>query len=262
MTLPSASPGFHWSDSVCGPVLIANELATTTQHLFTTKQLQLLAPVADEAWTLVANAFGTDVERLVRVKQVHGRTVLVVRDGDLAKPARDARPAADAIVSDAVGSVLAVQVADCVPVLLADPRAGVAAAVHAGWRGSAAHVVGETIAAFSREFGSEPRDLVAVIGPSIGPCCYEVGAELIDSFRDAGFSEADLQRWFVRDVGRLRLDLWTANRDQLVAAGVAASNVSVAQLCTKTHADVFHSYRAEGPRAGRVIAAIRVPART
>jgi YfiH family protein len=146
--------------------------------------------------------------------------------------------------------------------LIVDGRQKVAGAVHAGWRGTCAAVGAGAVSALSREFGSRPDDLIVAFGPSIGACCYEVGDELVHAFRQAGASEPDLCRWFTRtESGSLRLDLWAANRDQLTRAGVAPDHIYLSRLCTQTHADLFDSYRVAGPRAGRSIAAVRVPNR-
>jgi copper oxidase (laccase) domain-containing protein len=116
-----------------------------------------------------------------------------------------------------------------------------------------------------REFGSNPSDLVAAIGPAIGVCCYEVGSELVDVFAQAGYGRSLVDRWFlaqplrrgVTEKPKLYLDVTTANRDQLVLAGVPAHCVHVAGLCTAMHLDVLTSYRAEKEKAGRLAAAIR-----
>jgi polyphenol oxidase len=190
---------------------------------------------------------------------VHGRAVHVVRPHDESSGLA-AQPEADAIVTDVPGSVIAVQVADCVPMLVADRASGAVGAIHAGWRGAVAGVARATVDALAREFGTRPADLVIAAGPSIGACCYEVGEELIAAFRDAGATAAQLDRWFTRvDVGAvrsLRLDLWQVTHDQLVDAGVPPDQIYMSRLCTQTHADVFDSYRVAGPRAGRMIAAI------
>ena len=109
----------------------------------------------------------------------------------------------------------------------------------------------------TREFGVRPDTLVAAIGPSIGACCYDVGEELLAAFAAAGHSSVDLAEWFARDAaGRLRLDLWQANADLLVSAGVPRAQVHVARLCTKTHVDVLESFRVDGAKAGRMAAII------
>jgi hypothetical protein len=112
------------------------------------------------------------------------------------------------------------------------------------------------VAALRSAFGADPADLVAAVGPSIGPCCYQVREALVDAFRRAGHAPGDLERWFTAD-GGLRLDLWRANRDQLEAAGLHRDRVHVAGLCTATHGELFHSYRRDGPSTGRLAAAIR-----
>lgn len=183
---------------------------------------------------------------------MHGATVVIARG--LAGPRRDA----DIIVSDRSELALAVQAADCVPLLVADRRAGAVAAAHAGWRGLAAKVPGETIAALAREFGSRASDLVAAIGPSIGPCCYEVGADVREAFRTA-FPAGESTDWFApgAPAGKWLFNTWASTRAQLEAAGVPADQIFEARLCTASHPEVFCSYRCDGPPAGRIAGAIR-----
>jgi YfiH family protein len=195
-------------------------------------------------------------------KQVHGRTVVVMRDGD-AVPA--AAPEADAFVSSNPDIAVAIRVADCVPLLMADRRRGVVAAVHAGWRGTAAGAAVAALDALEREFGTQPADVVAAIGPSIGPCCYEVGSELVDAFAAAGHERSLIDRWFLapapergsRERPKLRLDVVGANRDQLLLAGVPEAHIHVSGLCTAMHLDVLTSYRVEKDAAGRLAGVIR-----
>jgi YfiH family protein len=149
--------------------------------------------------------------------------------------------------------------------LIADRARGVVAAVHAGWRGTAARVAVAAVDALAREFGSQPSDLVAAIGPSIGPCCYEVGSELVDAFAAAGHERSLIDRWFLapapprgsRERPNLRLDVAGANRDQLLLAGVPEEQIHLSGLCTAMHLDLLTSYRAEKEKAGRIVGAIR-----
>jgi polyphenol oxidase len=116
----------------------------------------------------------------------------------------------------------------------------------------------EGVAALKQRFGSRADDLVAAIGPSLGACCGEMGEEVVEAFRAGGHDDESIERWFVREAGRKpHFDLWRANREQLERAGVPPDAIHVAGLCTRTHADVFHSYRAAGPQAGRMAAVIR-----
>jgi YfiH family protein len=158
-----------------------------------------------------------------------------------------------------------VRAADCVPILIADQRTGVVAAVHAGWRGTAARAAVAALEALAREFGSRPADLVAAIGPHIGSCCYNVGPDLVDAFAAAGHPRHLTDRWFLapppprgsRERPPLRLDVGGANRDQLVLAGVPEDRIYDSGLCTAMHLDVLTSYRAERDQSGRLAGIIR-----
>ena len=209
-------------------------------------------------WDAVSGSLGVARDRLLLVRQVHGTRVAVARKGERAAWQR---PEADAIVSDDPQVAIGVRVADCAPVLLLDPVRHVAGAAHAGWRGTAAAVVTAAVEALRREFGSAPADLLAAVGPCLGACCGEVGPEVLDAFRAGGAASREMQAWFAPGQGdRSFLDLERANRDQLERAGLDPGRIFTSALCTKTHRDRFHSYRAHGSAAGRLLAAIRVPA--
>jgi polyphenol oxidase len=256
MTLPQPDAAFHWSREAWGFALRCRRLETAAQHLFTSKQLAL--PDAD-SWRAALASVGALPDRLMRVKQVHGNTVRVLRRGELPEGADAMRPDGDAIVSNHAGLVLAVMVADCVPILIVDPVHGTAAAVHAGWRGTSARVAPTAIDVMRREFGTRPDDLMAAIGPSVGPDDYEVGESVREAFRSAGHDSRDLDRWFIGSTAKPHLDLWKANADQLTAAGMTADRVLTCRLSTVAHPDVFDSYRVAGEKAGRMAALVVVP---
>ena len=161
----------------------------------------------------------------MRVKQVHGNTVRVLRRGGLPEGAAGMRPDGDAIVSNHPGLVLAVMVADCVPILIVDRAQGTAAAVHAGWRGTCARVAPTAIDVMRREFGTRPDDLIAAIGPSVGPDDYEVG----DAVREGSGAPATNRAISIAgsfgSTAKPHLDLWKANADQLIGAGLTADRV-------------------------------------
>jgi hypothetical protein len=204
----------------------------------------------------VAGAVGVAPEALRRVRQVHGAAAVCYRKGDR-RPGP--WPAADIVLTDDPSLAVAVQVADCVPLLLADAGTGAVCAAHVGWRGAAAGVPGAAVAALADAFGSRPADLVAAIGPSIGPCCYEVGEEVRDAFRRAAGGGWSGDAWFQPGTrGRPHLDLWRATADQLLAAGLDPRRVHASRLCTSDHRRFFYSYRADGPGTGRMAAAIRM----
>jgi YfiH family protein len=183
-----------------------------------------------------------DPWRLVMLKQIHSDSVVRIDGG------RGYAGEGDALITDRPGVLVGIRTADCVPILLADPGKQVVAAVHAGWRGSAARIVEKTVAALAREYGSDPAGLHAAIGPAIGLCCYEVGNEVAGSFPDHATPGAN---------GRSHLDLTAVNRSQLVAAGLRPEQIYGGAGCTKCN-DEFHSYRREGARAGRLISAIGI----
>jgi len=256
MTLPSPDPAFHWTREPWGHALRCSPLSALAQHLFTSKQLALPGAAA---WSATLASLGASGDRLMRVKQVHGNVVRILREGEVPDDASEQKPDGDAIVSNQPGLALAVMVADCVPILLVDPVAGAAAAIHAGWRGTCARVAPEAIAIMKREFGSEPVNLMAAIGPSAGPDDYEVGESLVDAFLDAGHPVADVDRWFIRSSVRPHLNLWAANRDQLIDSGLRSPQIHVSGLSTVSNPDVFDSYRVAGERAGRMAGIIVVP---
>jgi YfiH family protein len=231
----------------CGP------LAAAGDHLFTAGDLRLDAD--DPDWARVAEFAGVRSEDLLLVTQVHGAAVaLATRD----RPRPWHRPDADVIVTDDPSAAVGVRTADCVPILLAEDTGRVVAAVHAGWRGLAARAPIAGVQALFEHFGVRPERLIAAIGPAIGQCCYEVGAETRQAFVDAGHHATVLEGWFEpREGGKFHLDTVRAAREQLEGTGVLSSRIHDAALCTRTYAGVFHSYRAAGARAGRMVALIR-----
>lgn len=241
----------------CGP------LRAVAEHLFTARELELRSREpqdhavvgADGEWAAVAAEMRVPRDRLLLVRQVHRAGAAVVRRG---RGGVWTTPEADILASDDPSSAIGVRAADCAPILIADRRQPVVAAAHAGWRGTVQGAAGQAVDRLVGEFGSDPRDLVAAIGPCLGPCCGEVGDEVPAAFRAAGHGEAALARWFsAGPSGRARLNLWRANADQLAWRGLPEAQIHVAALCTRTFAQIFHSHRASGERAGRMAAVIR-----
>jgi len=170
-------------------------------------------------------------ERLATLQQVHSAECVAGagRGGELGT--------GDALLENTPGAVVAVKTADCVPLLLVDPIHRAVAAVHAGWRGTAAGIAQSAVMALGAQFGSRAGDLHAGLGPAIGKCCYEVGAEVAAQF---GVD------------GRAHIDLTETVRRQLEAAGVDGQRIYVSGLCTKCRAGEFHSFRRDGAAAGRL----------
>lgn len=212
--------------------------------------------------------------RLITLRQIHSAVIHLVNQ----VPAEQLQ--GDGVITNAAGLLLGIQTADCLPVLLVDPKQKAVGAFHAGWRGTRARIVEKGVGEMRRCFGTDPRDLRAAIGPGIHACCYNVGRELREqftaqfSYAEELFSEgysADPEReryplLFMNarapghgDLGpELHLDLVKANQRQLVAAGVLEKNISVSPLCTSCRTDLLFSHRAEKGNTGRMLAVIGI----
>ncbi|HXB57779.1 MAG TPA: peptidoglycan editing factor PgeF [Vicinamibacteria bacterium] len=177
--------------------------------------------------------------RLLLMTQVHGAAVLTAP--------WLGQPPADAAMAGAPGFLLGIETADCLPILLVDPRRRVVAAAHAGWRGTVAGVVRRVLEVL-RADGSDPRQVLAAVGPGIGACCYEVGEEVREAF---GPESSPL--FLAGPRGRPHLDLRAAVVSQMEGAGLASANIHHLSDCTFCHADHYHSYRRQGPGGGRMI---------
>ena len=189
----------------------------------------------------------------------------------------------DALISDRAGLLLAIRVADCVPILMVDPKRRAVAAVHAGWRGALARIVEKAAGEMCRMFNSRPRNLMAAVGPSIRRCCYEVGPELVDAFCGAFPAGEEFfhkvvptgeeLRMALRyqtlfnlqappghqsegSISKVHLDLAAVVRYQLEQAGIPRSRIFLADYCTACRRDLFYSFRKEGALAGRMMAVI------
>ena len=203
------------------------------------------------------HALGLKAEELVTPEQIHGINIERVGRKEAGRGAQnyqDSIGQTDALVTDEPGLPLMLCFADCTPVMFLDPVNNAVGIAHGGWKGTAARIAQQTVGRMQAEFGTDPADLLAGIGPAIGPCCYEVGSEVADQFC-AAFPghEADL----IHDqAGGTHLNLWEANRLQLLEAGLTADHIDMAATCTACSHQWFYSYRADGGRTGRMAAVI------
>jgi YfiH family protein len=184
--------------------------------------------------SLLCNALGIPEDCLAIPHQVHGDRIQVVEKPGLVE-------ATDALITSSPEVVLTVQVADCMPVFLCDPRSGTVGLVHAGWKGTAAEIARKTVVRMQAEMGTDVSGVSAFLGPSIGPCCCQVGPDVAGQF-----SREYISGGF--------LDLWACNRDQLLSAGLKPESIHESRLCTVCHSDLFFSHRASGGRTGRMMA--------
>jgi len=196
----------------------------------------------------ICRALGIQRSQIVSPHQVHSAVVRVVDGRDRGT----VKEGTDALVTDEAGVYLMLRFADCVPVLFYDPVRRAVGLAHAGWRGTVACIARATVQRMVEAFGCHPADIRAGVGASIGPCCYEVGDEVVSAVREA-FPDAPhlLQR---QANGRWHFDLWAANQYQLAQAGLTC--VEVSGLCTACRTDEWFSHRAEKGRTGRLGAVI------
>jgi YfiH family protein len=222
------------------------------------ESLNIALHVHDDPGRVVENreraaaALGVPLDSFVFAQQTHGAHVQSVTAADRGRGVRDHETgfdATDALITSERGVVLAITVADCVPVVLFDAVTPAVAIAHAGWRGTVAHIATRTVEALQRTYGTRPEDIVAAIGPSIGPDSFEVGRDVASFFPDARPTSAT----------KFTLDLWSANVSDLVAAGVAPGRIEVAGIDTFTD-ERFFSHRRDGhPHTGRFLAAVALP---
>jgi YfiH family protein len=249
------------------------EASNLVSHGFTTRvggvstgfyhSLNTALHVGDDARNVISNrslacgALGINPRLLVAGRQVHGDRIKVVEECDLGKGALsddDALPDTDALVTGLRGVPLSSYYADCVPIFVLDPVRKVTALAHAGWKGTVLKIGLKVVERMTEVFGTDPGDCLAGIGPSIGPCCYEVDEPVISRFREA--YPGPLKFVNVISPVKWKLDLWEANRFTLYEAGLKSANVLTACICTSCHNDLFFSYRAQKGRTGRMASLI------
>ena len=196
----------------------------------------------------VAEAAGRPLP-IETLRQVHGAEVRLLDDRAPLFGEGPDRPQGDALLTRRTDVAIAVAVADCVPILFADPDSGWVGAVHAGWRGTAAGVLRAAIGRFAGA-GGRPDHLRIALGPSIGPCCFEVGEEVVEAL---GRTDPGVASSVRRAGGKPRVDLIALNRRQAIAAGVRAEHVAAAGLCTVCETDLLESYRRSRGAPGRMV---------
>lgn len=206
----------------------------------------------------VAAALDCHLGQLVAGEQVHGNGVAVVTAADKGRGAlrlEDNVAGVDALVTATPGIMLISFFADCVPILLFDPDTPAAGIVHAGWKGTALAAVSAAVEVMNEAFGTKPEGCLAAIGPSIGSCCYAVGADVAARLR-ATVPGNDADPIMTGPDNTLYADLQRANELLLIGAGLRGSNIRTDRLCTRCHHDRFFSYRASGGKTGRMAALI------
>ena len=197
------------------------------------------------------SALNLPEDSLATLHQIHSNRIHIIKE----RPVRWNPLQGDALLTQTEGVSIAVQAADCLPVLITDPDNNAVAAVHSGWRGTLNQIAAETILTMHNAFRSDPARLLVAVGPGIRSCCYEVGPEVSDLFEDRypGYGTTVAAPG---GSGKFVLDLYKALEVQLYAAGIPGENIHNLDLCTCCNTDTFFSYRTEGAHAGRIMAVI------
>lgn len=208
------------------------------------------AQTVEENHRRLCSTLGIPRSALVSPRQVHGANVRRVGAMDRGH----IMPDCDALITDVPGVALLLRFADCVPILLFDPQNQAIGLAHAGWRGTVAAIGAQAVRRMQQEFGSKPEEIIAALGPSIGPCCYAVGTEVAEAVTTFVSDREGLLRAAPHQLGHagldapVVLDLWEANRRALASAGVG--QIEVSGICTSCHNDRFFSHRAGRGRTG------------
>jgi polyphenol oxidase len=220
----------------------------------------------EDAWAMRQRwcaALGFVPDHLVTLGQIHGRDVHAATKahaGHGARPGSAQIGLGDALVTNQVGPVLMTLHADCQAVLIVDPGAGhrgpAVGVVHAGWRGTAADIVGSTLGVMAAAFGTQADDVHVVLGPAIGRCCYDVGDDVASAWRKVAGADANVA--LESDGDRYRFSLTAANALLLDQAGVRAANVERSAICTKCNGNDWFSHRGQGAQTGRFGAMISI----
>lgn len=195
-------------------------------------------------WQIIADAFNINVRNFVSVSQIHGDRIFILNNS----ADKNQYMESDAIITDQKGVAIGIKTADCIPIFLADIEKRIIGVVHAGWKGTSLQIAAKTVKAFVKNFSSNTNDIVAVIGPAIGHCCYQVDEVVFESSDDEDwrscFSKCEVN-------GKWMLDLSLANKYQLLRAGIISESIHSASVCTACSKDLFFSYRAERGMTGR-----------
>ena len=207
---------------------------------------------------LLSVATGIDIYRFTCANQCHSGNVVLVDDASRGKGSVDkenAIPNADGMITNVEKICLGVQVADCVPILLYDPVERVIAALHSGWKGALKKIAPQAVEKMIQHYGCKTGNILAALGPSNGPCCYEVGPDVVHEAELALGNTAGIVKPSPK-AGKYIFDQWQANKRQLLEMGLKESNIETAEICTQCHSDTFFSSRADAGVTGRFVAGI------
>ncbi|MBU5438163.1 peptidoglycan editing factor PgeF [Tissierella sp. MSJ-40] len=219
-----------------------------TEHLFSTR----IGWEQDKLFSNLSKIFNVSEEKIFSTKQVHGIDILII-DNDNINSRDLLKEEIDGIITNIPGIILTTYHADCVPIYFLDTNKKVIALAHAGWKGTLNNIGENIIKNMIKYYSSDPQDIMAVIGPSIGPCCYEVGKDVEELFLDR---YPNYDSILIKRGNKIYLDLWKVNRTNLENSGIKKENIYSTTTCTSCNTHRFYSYRKEKGIKNRMIAAI------
>lgn len=198
----------------------------------------------------LSKSFGIEREQMISPKQTHSKNIGIV------KSTKDIFPDTDALITNVPNVCIFVRTADCVPILLFDPVQKAIATIHSGWKSTIQKISQHTIELMQKEFGTNPKDLIAGIGPSIGPNVYEVGPELIELF----YEQVGINHIIkpIKNSDKGYLNLWKVNKNILLESGIPEDQIEIAETCTFSNPELFYSARRDGVKTGRLATGIMI----
>jgi len=202
---------------------------------------------------LFAQSLGIPLENIVAANQVHGDKIFKAGTSDRGRGAIEQNTAVketDALITNEPGVALIAFYADCVPIMFLDPVLKAIAIAHAGWKGTVLNITRKTVEKMGEAYGCQPQNILVAICPSIGPCHYEVDTPVISQFQN------NFNKWEkilkLKPGGKAQLNLWEANRLQLLDSGILDRHITVSEICTYCHPEILYSYRYENGKTGRL----------
>lgn len=218
------------------------------KHLFTSR----IGWCNENTLNKLSNIFNVPRENIIKVKQVHGTDIMVI-DSNTKDLKKIINLEKDGLITNTFNIVLTTSHADCVPIYFVDKEKEIIGLAHGGWRGTYNNISGKMIDKMIEVYDSNVKDILVGIGPSIGPCCYEVSKDLAEKF---AIRYSDFKDIFMYKNGNIHLDLWRTNYFQLKEKGILEHNIVIGKACTSCHIDKFYSYRKEKGTKNRMVAAI------
>lgn len=200
-------------------------------------------------YEIFCSALDFDINKIVRIKQVHGNKIEMISEEDVKNGfEKEVTKTADGLVTNVPGIILSTRHADCLAIFMVDPVLKVVGLAHAGWRGTVARVAKSLVDAFINNYGSDPQNIVCALGPGIRKCCFEVGKDVFEEFKNMNLVGFD--NFYTQNGDRFNIDTLKVNKEILIQCGVKEQNIFKSDVCTNCNHDLLFSHRASGGKRG------------